>query len=68
MRVRKGADVTARSVSGALGAGGMVARFSDLGVWGASGVVCMLCGRCGSSCAALLDRARETKEVTAGTS
>jgi D-alanyl-D-alanine carboxypeptidase len=34
--VREGADLTARSVSGVQGAGGMYARFSDLGVWGAS--------------------------------
>jgi D-alanyl-D-alanine carboxypeptidase len=32
----EGDDLTDRSVSGYLGAGGMVARFSDLGVWGAS--------------------------------
>jgi D-alanyl-D-alanine carboxypeptidase len=36
MGVREGADLTDRSVSGAQAAGGMYARFSDLGVWGAA--------------------------------
>jgi len=36
LRVREGADLTEWSVANAHGAGGMFARFSDLGVWGAS--------------------------------
>ena len=36
MGVREGADLTDWSVSDAQGAGAMYARFSDLGVWGAS--------------------------------